>query len=146
LKNYSLADLVPFIDWSPFFSTWELKGKFPKIFDDPRVGNEARRLYDDARRLLDQIIEKHWLTAHGVYGFWPANTVGDDILVYSADTANEVVSRERPTIARLPMLRQQWERRGQKDFRSLADYIAPVESGRQDYLGAFAVTAGHGCD
>jgi len=146
LDRYPLADLVPYIDWSPFFSTWELRGKFPKIFQDPRVGEEAKKLYDDARHLLDQIIEKDWLTARGVYGFWPANTDGDDVLVYSPEDVEAAVSRERPAMARLPMLRQQWERRGQKDFRSLADYVAPIESGRQDYLGAFAVTTGHGCD
>jgi 5-methyltetrahydrofolate--homocysteine methyltransferase len=142
LDNFPLAELIPFIDWSPFFATWELRGKFPAIFEDSVVGTEAKKLYDDARRLLDQIVANNWLTARGVYGFWPANSVGDDIVVQSE------VSNLKSEISKLkfPMLRQQWERQGQKDFRSLADYIAPADSGRQDFLGAFAVTTGIGCD
>lgn len=135
LDNFPLAELVPFIDWSPFFSTWELRGKFPAIFEDAVVGAEAKKLYDDARQLLDQIIANRWLTARGVYGFWPASSVGDDIVV-----------RSEISNLKFPMLRQQWERQGQKDFRSLGDYIAPADSGRQDYIGAFAVTTGFGCD
>jgi len=135
LDDFPLVELVPFIDWSPFFSTWELRGKFPAIFEDANVGPEAKQLFDDARRLLDEIITHHWLTARGVYGFWPANSVGDDIVV-SSEISN----------LKFPMLRQQWERQGQKDFRSLADYIAPADSGRQDYIGAFAVSTGFGCD
>jgi 5-methyltetrahydrofolate--homocysteine methyltransferase len=157
LDNFPLNELVPFIDWSPFFATWELQGKFPSIFENAVVGPEAKRLYDDARRLLDQIIANHWLTARGVYGFWPANSDGDDVLVFSPShplTPSSPHSKNGETRRRgdaetrttFPMLRQQWERQGQKDFRSLADYIAPVDSGRQDYLGAFAVTTGHGCD
>ena len=139
LDPQPLETLVPYIDWSPFFQTWELRGKYPKIFDDPNCGAEARKLFDDAQRLLERIVAERRLTARGVYGFWPANSVGDDILVYS--------DRSRSTtIARFPMLRQQWERKGQADFRSLADYIAPLDSGRLDYLGAFAVTTGVGCD
>lgn len=138
LRDYPLAELVPYIDWSPFFLTWELKGKFPKIFDDPTVGAEARRLYDDAQQLLQRIIADKLLVARGVYGFWRAQSEGDDILLFQ-DASSE------PCV-RLPMLRQQWERPGQRDFRSLADYIAPVDSGRVDHLGAFAVTAGIGCD
>jgi 5-methyltetrahydrofolate--homocysteine methyltransferase len=134
-----LEKLVPYIDWSPFFQTWELRGKYPKIFDDPQVGAEARKLFDDAQRLLRRIVAEKRLTARGVFGFWPANSVGDNILVY-ADPSRST------TIARFPMLRQQWERKGQSDFRSLADYIAPLDSGRLDYLGAFAVTTGIGCD
>jgi 5-methyltetrahydrofolate--homocysteine methyltransferase len=134
-----LEKLVPYIDWSPFFQTWELRGKYPKIFDDPLVGAEARKLFDDAQRLLKRIVAEKRLTARGVYGFWPANSVGDDILVYADPSRSK-------TIARFPMLRQQWERKGQADFRSLADYIAPLDSGRLDYLGAFAVTTGIGCD
>jgi 5-methyltetrahydrofolate--homocysteine methyltransferase len=134
-----LQELVPYIDWSPFFQTWELRGKYPQIFDDPQVGPEAKRLYADAQKLLQQIVTEKRLTARGVYGFWPANTEGDDVIVFS----NETRKRE---IARFPMLRQQWERKGQDDFRSLADYVAPRDSGRIDYLGAFAVTAGLGCD
>ncbi|AMV16357.1 methionine synthase [Planctomyces sp. SH-PL14] len=135
IDSLDLNILRPYVDWSPFFQTWELKGKFPKIFDDAVVGTEARKLFDDANRLLDRIIEQKLLTARGVYGFWPARTRGDDI---ELDVEGGTVT--------FPMLRQQWERPGQKDFRSLADYIAPAESGKSDYLGAFAVTTGHGCD
>ncbi len=266
--------LRSYIDWSPFFQTWELKGKYPQIFADPVVGEEAKKLFDEANTLLDRIIAEKLFTAKGVYGFWPANSVGDDIIVevpkvrgdrftpktkgkrkgkgptvqpstlksqpspaarfraylatiklgltrdpllvlnaveaqtgpFTADTIAELVkpkhvfpsvvakslgylkeakilaevdgryflvpeSRESGVGSREPeasshqpsaispqppplpstflpfsQLRQQWERPGQKDFRSLADYIAPKESGRQDYLGAFAVTSGHGCD
>ena len=140
LDEFPLAELVPFIDWSPFFSTWELRGKFPAIFEDAVVGSEAKKLYDDARQLLDQIITNRWLIARGAYGFWPANSVGDDIVVQSQ------ISNLKSEAFRFPMLRQQWERQGQKDFRSLADYIAPADSGRQDFIGAFAVTTGFGCD
>ncbi len=152
--DFPLAELVPFIDWSPFFQTWELKGKYPAIFNDPTVGSEAQKLYDDARKLLDQIIANKWLAARGVFGFWPAHSEGDDVLVEvghqeSLVAASPLLSDLRPTtsdLLRFPMLRQQWERKGQSDFRSLADYIAPTNSGRTDYLGAFAVTTGIGCN
>jgi 5-methyltetrahydrofolate--homocysteine methyltransferase len=134
-----LAELVPYIDWSPFFQTWELRGKYPQIFDDPQVGPEAKRLFDDAQTLLQQIVTGKKLTARGVYGFWPANTDGDDVILYADE-------KRTSEVARFPMLRQQWERKGQADFRSLADYVAPRDSGRIDYIGAFAVTAGLGCD
>jgi 5-methyltetrahydrofolate--homocysteine methyltransferase len=137
LGDFPLADLVPYIDWSPFFMAWELSGKYPAIFDDPNVGAEARDLYDKATRLLDDIVRHKKLTASAAYGFFPANSDGDDIIVW-ADAAR---SQER---CRFRMLRQQWEREGQSTFRSLADYVAPVASGLADYLGAFAVTAGAG--
>ena len=137
LDNFPLSELVPFIDWSPFFQTWELRGKYPKIFEDPTVGEQARKVFDDAQTLLKRIVEEKLLTARGIYGFWPAMSEGDDIVVSIPDSS---------TTMRFPMLRQQWERPGQSDFRSLADYIAPAESGRTDYLGAFAVTTGIGCD
>lgn len=139
LADYPLDELVRFIDWSPFFQAWELKGKYPKIFDDPRVGGEARRLFDDAQKLLERIIDKRLLQASGVYGFWPAASVEDDIIVF----ANETRAKE---LTRFHMLRQQWERKGQTAFYSLADFIAPRASSRKDYLGAFAVTAGHGVE
>jgi len=141
LGNYPLDKLRPYIDWSPFFQTWSLRGKYPKIFEDDTVGLEARKLYDDANRMLDQAIEENWLTAKGVYGFWPANSEGDDVILY--DPAQP---EQRVEIMRFPMLRQQWERKGQTEFRSLADYIAPVDTGRLDYLGAFAVTTGLGIE
>ncbi|HEX4415709.1 MAG TPA: methionine synthase, partial [Lacipirellulaceae bacterium] len=139
LENVSLTTLRKFIDWSPFFQTWELKGKYPRIFEDPQLGETARKLFDDANELLDRIINEHLLQARGVYGFWPAASEGDDILVYADD------SRQRE-ICHFQALRQQWERKGQTAFYSLADFIAPRDSGRQDYIGAFAVTAGIGAD
>lgn len=139
LKDIPLAEIPPYIDWSPFFSTWELKGKYPKIFDDKVVGAQAKELYDDANRLLDEIIAGNLLTANAVYGFWPAASEGDDVVLF-ADASRQ------GELARLHFLRQQWERKGQKDYRSLADYIAPVDSGREDYIGGFAVTSGIGAD
>jgi 5-methyltetrahydrofolate--homocysteine methyltransferase len=138
-KEFSLTKLRRFIDWSPFFLTWELKGKYPRIFEDPKLGEAARKLFDDAQALLDTIIAEGLLTAKGAYGVWPAASEGDDIIVY----ADESRAIER---CRFHALRQQWERKGQDAFYSLADFIAPVESGRRDYIGAFAVTAGLGCD
>jgi 5-methyltetrahydrofolate--homocysteine methyltransferase len=146
IDDFPLEKLVPYIDWSPFFQTWELRGKFPKIFDDPVVGTEAKKIYADAQRLLNRIVTRKLLRAACVFGFWPAQTVGDDIVVGLAGIGGPAGGGFESTATRFPMLRQQWERPGQKDFRSFADYIAPVESGRVDHLGAFAVTTGHGCD
>jgi 5-methyltetrahydrofolate--homocysteine methyltransferase len=137
LRDIDLRDIRPYIDWSPFFHAWELKGKYPRILDDPQTGPVARELFDRAQELLDEMIAGRQLMAHAVYGFWPANADGDDIVLYSDD------SRRQP-ISRLFMLRQQWQRQGQEQFRCLSDYVAPVESGRADYVGAFAVTAGVG--
>jgi 5-methyltetrahydrofolate--homocysteine methyltransferase len=137
LRNFPLAEIVPYIDWSPFFMAWELSGKYPQILSDPKVGAEAKKLFDDAKCLLDRIVNDRLLTANAVYGFVPANSDGDDVVVFT----DESRTSER---ARFPMLRQQWEREGQTTFRSLADYIAPIGSGVADYLGAFAVTAGAG--
>ncbi|WP_459556947.1 methionine synthase [Lacunimicrobium album] len=145
-QNFPLTELRDYIDWSPFFSTWELRGKYPKIFEDEYVGEEAKKLFADANRMLDQVIENNWLTARGVCGFWPANSIGDTIYVYSAETKADTPHDQRKVICKFPMLRQQWERKGQKDYRSLADYIAPVDSGRLDHIGAFAVTTGQGID
>ncbi|MBX3411664.1 MAG: methionine synthase [Pirellulales bacterium] len=139
LDDYPLDKLVDYIDWSPFFQAWELKGKYPTIFQDEHVGPEARKLYDDARRMLDEIVAKRLLQARGVYGFWPAAAVGDDLDVFADE------SRGTPH-TRFHTLRQQWERKGTNHFYSLADFIAPRDSGREDYLGAFAVTTGHGLD
>jgi 5-methyltetrahydrofolate--homocysteine methyltransferase len=139
LDDVSLAVLREYIDWSPFFLTWELKGKYPRIFDDPQLGEPARKLFDDAQQLLDRIVGDKLITARGVYGFWPAASQGDDIIVYSDD------SRAKE-LARFHALRQQWERKGQDAFYSLADFVAPADSGRKDYVGAFAVTAGIGAD
>jgi 5-methyltetrahydrofolate--homocysteine methyltransferase len=139
LRDLPVSEIVPYIDWSPFFMSWELSGKYPQILSDAKVGAEARKLFDEANHLLKRILAENALSANAVYGFWPANSSGDDILLY----ADEDRKRE---LARLPMLRQQWEREGQTSFRSLADYVAPVESGQADYLGAFAVTAGLGAE
>lgn len=143
IEDHPLEELVEYIDWSPFFQTWELRGKYPAILEDEVVGEEARRLFQDARKLLDEIVEKKLLTAKGVFGFWPANSEGDDIIVWDREPGAGDRGSE---VCRFPMLRQQWERKGQKDFRALSDYIAPIDSGRTDYVGAFAVTAGIGCD
>ncbi|WP_240907099.1 methionine synthase [Paludisphaera rhizosphaerae] len=139
LEDYPLEKLVPFIDWSPFFSTWELKGKYPAILDAPEVGPIARELYQKATELIDRIVREKLLTARGVYGFFPANSIGDDVVVYTDESRTKELTR-------FHFLRQQWERHGQTDFRCLADLIAPVDSGRADYIGAFAVTAGIGAD
>ena len=138
LDNFPLAEIAKFIDWSPFFMAWELKGKYPAILSDEKYGEAASKLFDDAKEMLDRIIGEGLLTARAVYGFWPAASSGDDVILYT----DEARSAEQ---ARFHMLRQQWERQGQKDFRSLADYVAPVDSGREDHIGAFAVTAGIGC-
>jgi 5-methyltetrahydrofolate--homocysteine methyltransferase len=138
LHDYSLAELREYIDWSPFFMTWELKGKFPKIFEDEYVGSQARELYNDANKMLDEVIAKKLLTANAVYGFFPAASDGDDVIIYT----DESRTAEK---CRFHWLRQQWERKGQNDYRSLADYVAPVGT-RKDYVGAFVVTTGIGSD
>ena len=143
IEDHPLEDLVNYIDWSPFFQTWELRGKYPAILEDEVVGEEAGRLFNDARKLLDEIVERKLLTAKAVFGFWPANSDGDDIVVWGEGQEARDKGKE---VCRFPTLRQQWERPGQKDFRSLADFIAPIDSERTDYIGAFAVTTGIGCD
>jgi 5-methyltetrahydrofolate--homocysteine methyltransferase len=135
--DVDLAELVPYIDWTFFFAAWELKGRFPGILDHPQHGHAARDLYDHATKLLNRIVTGKLLRARGVYGFWPANSDGDDIVVYG-DGNRELV--------RFPMLRQQEVIADDKPNRSLADFVAPVDSGSTDYIGAFAVTAGHGVD
>ena len=139
LKDFPIEEIRPYIDWSPFFMTWELKGKYPKIFEDPTVGEVAREVYDKANLLLDRLISEKLVKANAVYAFWPAASDDDDIILYTDESRDS-------ELARFHCLRQQWERKGQTDFRSLSDYIAPATSGRQDYLGGFAVTAGIGAD
>jgi 5-methyltetrahydrofolate--homocysteine methyltransferase len=134
-----LADLVPFIDWTFFFGAWELKGTIPGIFEHPQYGHAARDLYDQAKALLDRIVAKRSITARGVYGFWPAATVGEDVVLYTG-------ADRRHVAARFPMLRQQAPIADAKPNRSLADFVAPAESGVADHVGAFAVTAGLGVD
>ncbi|THJ21865.1 MAG: methionine synthase [Nitrospira sp. CG24D] len=139
ISEQPLSELVPFIDWSPFFHTWELKGRYPGIFDDATVGPKAKELHDDARRLLDEIIEKKLLTAKGVYGFFAAASIGDDIELY-----HDAARRQR--IATIHTLRQQSEKPQGQPNLALADYVAPHDSGRTDHIGAFAVTSGIGLD
>jgi cobalamin-dependent methionine synthase I/REP element-mobilizing transposase RayT len=132
-----LEDLVPFIDWSPLFHTWELRGRFPKIFDDPKVGSEAKKVYDDARALLKRIVEEKLFEARGTAQLFPANAVGDDIEVYSDETRSEVLTK-------FHTLRQQMPKKDKPNF-ALADFVAPKDSGREDYIGGFVVCI-HGGD
>lgn len=134
-EDYPLAELVPYIDWTPFFHTWELRGSYPKIFNDKLVGDEAKKLFDDAQTLLKRIIDEKLLTAKGVIGFWPANTVGDDIIL---DVEGQEVT--------IHTLRQQAEKVAGEPYYALSDFVAPKESGVADYFGGFAVTTGIGCD
>jgi 5-methyltetrahydrofolate--homocysteine methyltransferase len=136
---FSLDRLVPFIDWSPFFHTWELKGHYPQILDDPKVGEKAAELFRDAQKLLKEIVSKKLLTAKGVYGFFPANSVGDDIEVYVDESRKHV-------LATFHTLRQQSEKPAGQANQALADFIAPKSSGVADYLGGFAVTTGIGIE
>ncbi len=137
IPDFALADLVEFIDWTPFFSTWELTGRFPAILDDAKVGPAARALYSDARKMLARIVEEQWFRAAGAVGFWPANRVGDDIQVYRDE------ARKEP-IAVLHTLRQQLVRNSDRPNLALADFVGP--RGVADYVGAFIVTAGIGED
>jgi 5-methyltetrahydrofolate--homocysteine methyltransferase len=145
LASVPLEELVPFIDWTFFFTAWELKGRFPAILEHPQYGSAARELYDHARALLDRIVADRLLTPRGVYGFWPASSDGDDIVVYEAETSAEHRHAEaRSELLRFNMLRQQEQMPEGTPNLSLADFIAPAASGVGDFLGAFAVTAGHG--
>ncbi|WFU40409.1 methionine synthase [Bradyrhizobium sp. CB82] len=137
--DYDLAELVDCIDWTPFFQTWELAGRFPAILDDPKVGEVARSLYDDARKMLDTIVKEKWFRARATIGFWPANADGDDIVLYADD------NRTRK-IATLHTLRQQLEKREGRFNAALSDFIAPTDAGVPDYVGGFVVTAGIGED
>jgi 5-methyltetrahydrofolate--homocysteine methyltransferase len=135
--DYALAELVDYIDWSPFFATWELTGKFPAILDDAKYGEAARGLYDDARAMLKTIVAENWFRAAAVVGFWPANSDGDDVLVFADET------RTQP-VAVLHTLRQQLTRREGRANVALSDFVAPRSSGLADYVGGFTVTAGLG--
>ncbi len=138
--DFPLAEIVPYIDWTFFFTAWELKGRFPKVLDHPQYGAAARELYHNAQELLERIVSEKLLAAKAVWGFWPANTAGDDIVLF----AGEERAQE---LLRFPMLRQQEAKPdGKKAHRSLADFVAPLESGREDFLGAFAVNSGLGVD
>jgi len=146
LDDVALDDLVPYIDWTFFFTAWELKGRFPAILEHPRYGAAARDLYDNARALLDRIVKDRLLTPRGVYGFWPASSDGEDIVVYDPTPVASGLSRKPPDdeLLRFNMLRQQEQMPQGTPNLSLADFVAPGETGIGDFLGAFAVTAGHG--
>jgi 5-methyltetrahydrofolate--homocysteine methyltransferase len=137
LDNFPLATLRDFIDWTPFFHTWGLKGVYPRILEHEGQGAQARQIFTEANALLDVIIEKNLITARGVYGFFPASAVGDDVELYADGTGGQVLER-------FHFLRQQSNKEGNEPCRSLADFIAPKETGLPDHIGAFAVTSGIG--
>ena len=138
-EDYPLEELTEHFDWTPFFIAWELAGRFPRILEDEIVGEEATRLYNDAKQMLDRIISEKWFTAKGVLGLYPANAIGDDIEIYSDETRSDVITT-------IHSLRQQTQKPpGQANF-ALADYIAPKSTGLNDYIGAFAVAAGFGME
>ena len=134
-NNYPLQEIADYVDWSPFFWAWDLRGVFPKILDHPRHGEQARELYTEAQEMFDEIIRKKRMRANAVIGLWPANSDGDDINIY-CDTARS------KTLGTLHMLRQQQEKLGGSPYLCLADFVAPEETGKTDTVGAFAVTAG----
>ncbi len=138
-EAYDLAELARYIDWTPFFHAWELKGTYPRILEDDKYGEAARPLFEDAQAMLKQLIDEKWLTAKAVVGFWPANSVGDDIELYTDE------SRDKP-FATFHTLRQQMARDSGKPNLALADFVAPKKTGLPDYVGGFAVTAGIGED
>lgn len=139
-QEYSLREIASYIDWTPFFQTWELHGRFPQILDDEIVGTEARRVYNDATEMLKEIITNKWLKANGVIGIWPANSVnGDTIEVYHPNGSGEVIHR-------IECMRQQIKKAQGQPNLSLADFIAPKESGKADYIGGFAVSSGFGIE
>ncbi|HEY4556009.1 MAG TPA: vitamin B12 dependent-methionine synthase activation domain-containing protein, partial [Lysobacter sp.] len=137
LDDYPLAELVEYIDWTPFFNTWELAGRYPAILDDAIVGAQARELYRDARAMLERIVGEKWLTARAVFGLWPANSVGDDVEVRAGGSDGATMLR---------FLRQQVDKPADRPDFCLADFIAPKESGVRDWIGGFAVTAGIGIE
>jgi 5-methyltetrahydrofolate--homocysteine methyltransferase len=136
IDDLPLSELLPFIDWTPFFSTWELAGRYPAILDDATVGAQARALHADALAMLDRIVSEKWLTARGVVGLWPAHAIGEDVVLTRPDGAH----------ATLHFLRQQADKPAERGNLCLADYVAPADSGRSDWIGAFAVTAGLGIE
>jgi 5-methyltetrahydrofolate--homocysteine methyltransferase len=134
-RSYDVSELVPYIDWTPFFQTWELRGRYPEILDDETLGPAARQLYDDARAMVNRIVEDRWFDPKAVIGFWPAAATGDDIILYTGESRSEELASFRT-------LRQQLPRRDGRPNLALADFIAPSEMGIADYIGGFVVTAG----
>ena len=137
INEYPLEDLLGTFDWTPFFMTWELAGKYPRIFEDEKIGEAARNLYEDAQAMLQDIVDNKRFTAKAVYGFWPANQVDDDDIQLFDDGGNPLV--------RLHHIRQQRPKSEDAPLQSLADYIAPADTGKPDYIGGFAVCV-HGAD
>lgn len=137
--DFPLEELVPYIDWTPFFHTWELRGSYPRILSDEKVGPEATKVFNDAQVMLKDLVQNKRLQANGVIGFWPANSIGDDIELYTDDSRTEVLTH-------IHTLRQQSEKAKDEPYYALSDFIAPKESGIRDYWGGFAVTTGLGCD
>jgi 5-methyltetrahydrofolate--homocysteine methyltransferase len=137
--DYNLAELVPYIDWTPFFQAWELTGRYPAILKDNKVGTEAQKLFNDAQAMLKRIVAEKWIKASGIVGFWPANALGDDIELYADEG-------RKSRLATLHTLRQQIARDPSRDraHTALSDFVAPKETGLADYVGGFAVTAGIG--
>ena len=138
LRDYPIGQLIETIDWTPFFISWEMKGVYPAILNDPNKGPEARKLFDDAQAMLQKIVDEGWIKAHGICGFFPANADGDDVIVYDDQRKTER--------ARLLNLRQQSEHRPGVPNHCLGDFVAPVNSGLPDWVGGFAVTTGDGID
>jgi 5-methyltetrahydrofolate--homocysteine methyltransferase len=134
-RTYDVAELVPYIDWTPFFQTWELKGRYPAILTDEKQGEAARQLFEDAQKMLKRIVDERWFAPKAVIGFWPANAIGDDMVLYKGDARGE-------ELARFHGLRQQLSKRDGRPNVSISDFLAPKESGVKDYIGAFVVTAG----
>lgn len=139
LKDYSIAELAEYIDWTPFFHSWEMKGSYPKIFSDPERGVEAKKLFEDAQRMLKQIIDEKWITANGVIGLFPANASGDDIIVFSTED-------RKTKRAVFHTLRQQTKKPAGQYNMALSDFVAPISSNVKDYIGTFAVACGEGID
>ena len=134
-RTYDVGELVPYIDWTPFFQTWEMRGRYPAILDDEKQGEAARQLFEDAQAMLARVVEERWFDPKAVIGFWPANSVGEDINLYTGESRAE-------NLATFYTLRQQLLRRDGRPNLALADFVAPVESGKPDYIGAFVVTSG----
>jgi 5-methyltetrahydrofolate--homocysteine methyltransferase len=134
-RSYDVAELVPYIDWTPFFQTWELKGRFPAILEDEEQGAAARQLYEDAQAMLKRLVDERWFNPKAVIGFWPANAVGDDIRLFTGESRSG-------TLATFHGLRQQLTKRDGKPNLCLSDFVAPVASGKADYVGGFVVTSG----
>ena len=136
---YHSTEIIPYIDWTPFFQTWELHGRYPNILEDEIVGVEAKKLFADAQEMLERIVHKNWLKAKGVIGLFPANSVGDDIEIYSDEKRSETLYIQRT-------LRQQTKKAKGQPNLALSDFIAPKENGHIDYIGGFAVTSGLGIE